>query len=393
MRKEIVMIGTAPETRSGISAVVSVYIAHGLFRRWSACYIATHSDGSKLRKALAAIKGWARFMARLLAGRVALLHVLAASGPSFWRKALFIVPARIMGVPYVFHVHCGRFVDFYRNDCGPWAKACVRAVFRHAAAVGALSEDWRDELSTIEQARFAVVPNPVELPTWRASLDGSPPTVLFLGVVKDAKGVQDLLRAWPAVLEAVPGARLVLGGSGDLDAAQRLAAELGVQASVSMPGWVVGEAKSKLLRETWVFALPSHSEALPMSVLEAMAAGIPVVASRVGAIPLAVEDGRSGVLIEPRDASGLAQALIGLLADPVARHAMGRAARKLALKQFSADVMVPRLEALWSAMVPQLEADQTGSISPRWRATEKCAPSHPSRPAEASSATPSVTER
>lgn len=393
MHKQIIMIGTAPETRSGISAVVNVYVAHGIFDRWEACYIPTHSDGSKASKALAALKGWLAFMLRLLSGRVALLHVLASSGPSFWRKALFIVPARLLGVPYVFHVHCGRFVDFYRDDCGRWQKAAVRAVFRNARAVAALSEEWRRALCKIEPARFAVVPNPVEVPSWRAALHGTPPTVLFLGVLTEAKGVHDLLHAWPAVLKAVPGARLVLAGTGAAATIRELAERLGVQESICLPGWVVGEGKWELMRRAWVFALPSHFEGLPMSVLEAMAAGIPVVATRVGAIPLAVDEGRSGVLIEPRDVGALEQVLVGLLLDARRRHAMGRAARTRATEEFSADVMVPRLEALWRAIVPELEVAQRGSISCRWRATETCAPSHPSSPAEASSAAHSLTER
>jgi glycosyltransferase involved in cell wall biosynthesis len=392
MSKEIVMIGTAPETRSGISAVVNVYQSHGLFERWRVAYLATHTDGGKAAKALAAAKGWVAFMARLATGRVALLHVLGSSGPSFWRKALFIVPAHLAGVPYVFHVHCGRFVEFYRG-CGTLGRALIRAVFRNARCVAALSDEWRDALAAIAPARFAVVPNPVEVPSWQACLNGAPPTVLFLGVLSEAKGVQDLLRAWPDVLKAIPQARLVLGGTGGEQQARALAETLGIAECVSMPGWVVGNEKTALLRKAWVFALPSHYEALPMSVLEAMAAGLPVVASRVGAIPRALEDGKSGVLVAPGDVNRLAQALIGLLFDARRRHAMGRAARTRALEEFSADVMVPRLEALWRAAVPGLETPQRGSMSRRWRPTDKCAPSQPSTPAQTTSAAPSVTER
>jgi glycosyltransferase involved in cell wall biosynthesis len=352
------MIGTALEARSGIAAVVKVYMANGLFRRWRASFLATHADGSKLRKAWVAAIAWAGFMARLALGQVALLHVLAASDASFWRKALFVVPAHFLGVPYVMHIHCGRFVDFY-GRCTPRAQRFIRWVFGHAEVVAALSEEWRGALAAIApQSRIVVVPNPVDVPQWQAPLDRGRPTVLFLGMLKEAKGVYDLMRAWPEVLNAFPEARLVLAGSGELDKVHELACDLGIQNSVQTPGWVVGPDKELLMQQAWICALPSHAEALPMSILECMAAGIPVVASRVGGIPLAVDHGRTGLLVEAREPAELSRALIGLLRESSRRRAMGQAARQRATDTFSAEALVPIIEALWRAVAPQQEVQR-----------------------------------
>lgn len=342
----ILMIGPAREVRGGISAIVNVYFGHGLFERWPAEYLATQCDGSKLRKAWKAATSWIAFMARLLAGRVAMLHVHIASDASFWRKSLFILPAHLLRVPYLLHMHGGNFIEFYRGRSAP-VRAFIRWLYRHACRVIALSEEWRAPLEEMAPgSRVVVIPSPVEIPQWRAALDGDPPTVVFLGVIKARKGVHDLLRAWPAVRAAVPGARLVLAGVGDTEEALALARELGIADFVETPGWVLGEAKHELLRRAWAFALPSHVEALPMSVLEAMAAGVPVVATHVGGIPMAV-DAESGVLLEPHDVGALEAALIELLRDEGKRMAMGHAARERARRQFSADALVPRLEQAW----------------------------------------------
>jgi glycosyltransferase involved in cell wall biosynthesis len=114
-------------------------------------------------------------------------------------------------------------------------------------------------------------------------------------------------------------------------------------------------AKERLLRGAWALALPSHVEALPMAVLESLAAGVPVVATRVGAIPSAVEDGRAGLLVAPRDVGALSAALVRLLGDAGLRKAMGRAARQRALEEFSSEVVVPRVEALWREIAPRQE--------------------------------------
>ena len=346
------MLGTGRATRGGISAMVNVYFAAGLFERWDAEYLETHCDGSKARKAVKAIGAWLKFMGRLLTGSVALLHVHIASDASFWRKAMFIVPAHALGVPYILHMHGGDFGRYYRERCGPLAKRFLAALYRNAQTVIALSDEWKGAIeAVVPDARVVVVPNPIEVPDKPAPLDGRP-TVLYLGMVKEAKGVYDLLRAWPTVRAEHPEAKLVFGGSGELDKARTLAAELGVADSLELPGWTTGAAKEELLKRATVFILPSHFEALPMAVLEAMAAGLPVVATRVGGIPDAIDHGRDGILIPPHDTAAIADRLSELLADSGRRRQLAAAARARAQEAFSAPVIVPRIEALWSAAVP-----------------------------------------
>src|SRR5687767_3827032 len=198
MHRQVVMIGPAPGTRGGVSAMVEVYEAHGLFRRWHARYLPTHRDGTKLTKALVALRAWIIFMARLLTGGVALLHVHLASDASFWRKSLFVVPAHLLGVPFVLHMHGGNFIEFYRGARSSMARRFIRWMYRRARVVVALSDEWRDAISGMEpESRIVVIPNPVVVPAEAANLEGPPPTVLFLGIIRESKGVLDLLRAWP----------------------------------------------------------------------------------------------------------------------------------------------------------------------------------------------------
>lgn len=346
----IVMIGSAFEVRGGVSAMARVCAAQGLFERREVTYIASHCDGTWRDKALQAWRAWLAFMGLLLRGRVALVHAHLNSDASFWRKSLFVVPALFFNVPCVLQVHCGAFPEFYRERCSPLAQRFVRWLLRRARAVVLLSEASRQALGLIDpRLEVLVIPNPVQIPPWQATLCEGPPTVLFLGMIKEAKGAFDLLRAWPAVREAIPDARLVLGGAGEVERARQLAREHGFP--VDTPGWVLGEEKAGLVRRAWALALPSHWEAMPMAVLEAMAAGVPVVASRVGGIPGVVVDGRTGLLVEPRNVTALGEALARILADGGERRRMGLAARERALECFSAEVVVPRLEALWDSIL------------------------------------------
>jgi glycosyltransferase involved in cell wall biosynthesis len=344
----VVMIGTAPGTRGGVAALVEVYAAQGLFQRWGVVYVASHRDGTKFRKLGVATGAWLDVMWRLALGRVSLMHVHIASDASFWRKAMFIVPARMLGVPYVLHVHGGDFLGFYDRRVIAAGRPFIRWIYRGAHRVIVLSDEWREIIADVEPAcRLVVIPNPVEVPPWSARLSDPPAQVLFLGTLAERKGVHDLLRAWARVVARHPAARLVLAGAGSDPSVAALVESLGIGRSVTMPGWVGPDERARLLRASWVFTLPSHIEAMPMAILEAMAAGLPVVATRVGGVPSAVSHGVTGFLVEPRDPAALTQSLDRLLSDAAVRRAMGQAGRARALEHFSAERIVPRIEALW----------------------------------------------
>ena len=116
-------------------------------------------------------------------------------------------------------------------------------------------------------------------------------------------------------------------------------------------GPVQGAAKVQLLHECDVFALPSYQEALPMAILEAMAAGLPIVATRVGGIPELVVDGYNGFLITPGDTAGLAQRLMILAAEPGLRSLMGRRSREIAAREYDVTPYVERLVTLYESTV------------------------------------------
>jgi glycosyltransferase involved in cell wall biosynthesis len=118
----------------------------------------------------------------------------------------------------------------------------------------------------------------------------------------------------------------------------------------------------RLLGESDLFVLPSRSEAMPNGVIEAMAAGMPVIATDVGGIPELVAHGRTGLLVPPGDAAALATALLQLMAAPDRAAALGRAARAEVERRFSFETMVSRFEHIYlaelAARAPRLATAQ-----------------------------------
>ncbi len=185
--------------------------------------------------------------------------------------------------------------------------------------------------------RMAVVPEPIDLEVWddqfcRARRHARPgPTVLCVARMYARKRLQDLLRAGAILRARIPGVQIRIVGQGpEWAALGRLHAELGLGDAVTLLGDVSRDRLTEEYVNASVFCLPSVQEGFGIVFLEAMAAGLPVVACRVAAVPEVVLDGVTGRLVPPRDPAGLAVALEELLTDPASGRRLGEAGRRRA---------------------------------------------------------------
>jgi glycosyltransferase involved in cell wall biosynthesis len=195
----------------------------------------------------------------------------------------------------------------------------------------------------------AFTPAPDRRPLWRERLGIPDAAPLLLGVGRMAtkKGFQVLMEILPALLGESPELRVVLAGGGDLlDRFRAAARPWGDR--VHLPGPVLRDTLPDLYRAADLFVLPAvhdrkgNVDGLPNVILEAMASGLPVVASGISGIPLAVEDGRTGRLVPERDPQALLAALRELLADPARRRGMGERGRRKAEAELTWDVVAGR---------------------------------------------------
>jgi glycosyltransferase involved in cell wall biosynthesis len=343
----ILMVGTAPEGRGGVAALVAVLRSSGLFEQASVRYVSTHREGGFFAKMGAAACGFCT-AAACLWRRPAIVHAHAASHSSFARKSLLLWLARCAGCRTIFHLHGGGFRQFATVESGSLARRWIRHTLERSSLVIALTEGWAGFVRGFApRARVAVVPNAVALP--RLMHDRAEPgRVLFLGRIEAAKGVAELLDAVALLAPRFPALRLVLAGSGDLAAWRRAARERGIGDRVELTGWLDAGAREAHLGRAAVFCLPSHAEGLPMALLEAMAMGRAVVASRVGGIPEAVREGDNGLLVPPHDAPALAAALARVLDDAGLRARLGERARMTVAQHYSTEAVCGRLAAIYN---------------------------------------------
>lgn len=201
----------------------------------------------------------------------------------------------------------------------------------------------------LDEAAFAPPAAPLHAALRRELGLGDGPVVGIVANLLPIKDHATLLRAAARIHPAFPGLRVVLVGDGECRGPlERLAAELGIRDAVVFAGRRPNEPSLHHLFD--VSVLCSASEGLPNTVLEAMAAGRPVVATRVGAVPDAVLHGQTGLLVPPGDADALAGALAELLADPDRARRMGAAALTRARNEYSEQRALAALERLYDRL-------------------------------------------
>ena len=185
----------------------------------------------------------------------------------------------------------------------------------------------------IDPSAFQAPPGERDAARRELGLDASAPVLVTVAVQREPKGIQHMLAALPEVAAAFPAVRYLLVGDGPhRRALEGLAARLGVADRVVFAG--ARDDVPRLLAVADLFVLPSLTEALPTVVAEAMAAGLPIVATTVGGIPEMVGHGEAALLVPPSDPAALAAAVCRLLANPRQAAAMGRAGRRVVAARF-----------------------------------------------------------
>jgi len=281
-----------------------------------------------------------------------IVHFHSCSGLTYWLDGLLLLLARVRGHSTVLHIHGGFFDVFLDGLPGP-LQAMARQLARSADRVIVLSDEWFLKLAPrLTGASLSVVLNGV--PPIPASLvhdQSDQIRILFLGDLCTQKGVLDLVRSMDGLPDHV---HLFLAGAeaeaGFLQILRSESVTLGLENRVHLLGLVSGDSKIECLRRADLFVLPSYAEGVPISLLEAMSAGLPVVATHVGGIPSVVEDGKQGRLVIPGNVDELRRVIGELAADPTNRRLMGQAAYQRWREQFNIERTVDQLLALYGSL-------------------------------------------
>jgi glycosyltransferase involved in cell wall biosynthesis len=305
-----------------------------------------HEISAARRPSLSEARLWPRVLS--LVRRADIVHAHSAKAGYLGRVAALLTGAsrRTVFTPHAWSWWAadGTEAALYRSFERAAARACARLIV--------VSDDERRaglEAGVGRPEQYRVILNGVDLDRFAAPRQPIPGRILALGRLSPQKRPDLAVEAFARVHERLPQSELLLAGRGPEEARVReLATRLGVEGAVRILG--PREDVAELLATASCLVLSSDYEGCPLSVLEAMAAGVPVVATRVGGLPELIDHGRTGLLVDPGRPEALAEGIVSLLSDPETAVEVGLAARDEARTRFSRERMVSAIEGVYDEL-------------------------------------------
>jgi glycosyltransferase involved in cell wall biosynthesis len=356
-RHTVLVLGPSREALSGVSTHVNLLFGSALAGEFDLVHFQVGSEGRREGPAARALRlafGPLRLAAAIARRGARIVHInCSLNAKAFWRDLAHLAAAKLCGARVVFQKHGGELHAFAGE--GLFARF-VRAALGLADAIVVLSQaELRTWRAFLPGRRIAALPNCVDAAPYRwgrsrarRAREGGPLELIYLGRLVPAKGLDECLEAMKLETGRGAAVRLTLAGSGPEEARlRRRTFELGLTRHVRFAGPAYGEHKTELLCQADVLLLPSYAEGLPYALLEGMAAGLVPVATPVGAIPDVIADGAQGLLVPPRDAEAIADAVARLANDRAALLRMGAAARERVAGHYSLERFAAGFAALY----------------------------------------------
>jgi glycosyltransferase involved in cell wall biosynthesis len=344
-RPVVLILGPHRAAVSGVSTHLNLLINSTLADDYELVHFQVGSEGrqeSAVTKMLRLLMSPFALAAAIIFRHVSIVHLNTSLNPrAYWRDLAYLFVAKALGARVLYQVHGGKLPrEFFAGN--RVLTAFLRWTLRVPDVVVVLAQcELAAYQEFIPEQQVVVLPNGIDcrpfgaVPTVRSTPE-RPLKLLYIGRVAREKGLYETLQGLRLAHELGADARLVVAGSGAEDTRlKRYAQALGIASRVTFAGPVFGADKVKLLAGADVMLLPSYSEGLPYALLEAMAAGVPVIATPVGAIPDVVADGIHGFLVPPRDGKAIAEALAVLAGDRERLSWMSRACRRRIRAAFS----------------------------------------------------------
>ena len=355
-RPKVLLVSPLPPPEGGIASWTQRILASDIPNQVTLYHLDTslrighhRLGGTVLTRVLRSAVPLPRFLWACLRRWPSVIHLTNSGFPGYYRDILYILAARILGRKILLNLRLGD-VEALTIAAPRLVRPIIRVSLRACWCVIPITQPMAEVVRRLGCQRVELIPNCIDIreddQKRKANNDGEGLRILYVGWVIPAKGIRELLAAVAQVEGStltIVGPRMSDGAGGEGEWVDQTVAQLGLDRRVKFMGRTEPEAARLTYGEHDVFILPSHMEGFPNVILEAMEAGMPVIATRVGAIPEMVRDGKDGFLIDVGDVDALSGHLSWLRDHPQERVKMGHAGRERVFQLYSVD----RISTMW----------------------------------------------
>lgn len=314
MKTNVLIVSTAAEGKGGVSSVVSMQM-RAMERQCNIYHLTSQRRGSKFTKLFIMFKSLLSLPLILVSKNIDLVHIHGSMRSSFLRKAPFMIISKLFGKKVVHHMHSAK-VNEYFGSCSKIKAKIVCFFMDQYDAMIVLGNYWRTVIGKKTSTNIFPVFNAVEKQQLPKVCKNNQFTIFVIGELGKRKGTYDILKIAKQLSAYDDIDFRIAGGGADFDKLKSICASENLNSVITWLGWVGPEERDQELANADLFFLPSYHEGMPMAILEAMSAGLPVLSTPVGAISDCVVDGKTGFLVEPGDIEHFAQKILYLKENP-----------------------------------------------------------------------------
>ncbi len=310
---------------------------------------------------IAAIKDCLRFTRAILRFQPQIAHIGTAFGLSFLKHSYCVFITRMLRIRVLLHPHCS--LSFLYPDRSRLWQWFFRRVIHSTDGVVALSREWLQLSSIIPKVKVYILPNAIDVKFYEQALEkhlketknGNPLKILYLGYLGIEKGSFDILDSAATINSLGLEMDFDLVGSestpGELAKLQEKRRSAKLEKSVKLNPPAFGKEKLEFFQNADIFIYPSYHEGMPMAVLEAMASGLPIIATNVGGLPDLVQDGINGLLVDPGQPDQLADALCNLANNLELLQSMQKMSYQFVSQNFDIDNHINQLVRIYEDVI------------------------------------------
>ena len=363
-RPTVLLLGPSRDAISGVTTHVNSLLGSRLAGEFALEHFQVGSEGRSegpLGRLLRFVTSPFTLAFAVLRRGAAVVHLnTSLNAKAWWRDLVYLLVAKACGARVVLQVHGGaldRFVFLNRFVVR------LRAALRWPDAVVVLSQQEQEAWRRLAPGQHvALLPNGIDCTPYlkykrNLPAPDQPVRLIYIGRLAAGKGLLETIEALALARGNGVAARLVIVGNGPEGARLRAQVrELGLEREVRFAGRAVGEDKVLLLSQSDALCLASHSEGLPYALLEAMAAGVVPIVTRVGGIPDVVQEGVHGMFVPAGDADAIARAIETLSHDRASLARMSAACRKRIAAVYSIQRVAAGFAGLYASLCTQREA-------------------------------------
>ena len=341
-----------------------------LANNYEFCHIASQADElSQFGKILLAIVSFIHYAWFISTRRPELVYIHVGGNASLYRKIPFIAFGRLSGRRVLAHFHAGDFVPYFNRQSGAGRRLILWGLNQSHRLLTCSHELKRLLEHHLPEAQVDVLPNGVETKLFATkrrlrteAQKHDPVRLLFAGAMGRLKGERDLVQAIERASRKLPNLRVLMLGHGS-ETVMELCKETGLWPQLEYFGPAPMNERVDFFKQCDLFVLPTYAEGMPVSVIEAMAAGLPVITTPVGGIPELITDGVEGWLVTPGDVDALAEKIALLVNNEPMRLAMGRLA-VLKAAQFDRHEVFALLDQVLSEMIGITWVSEARPVAP-----------------------------